>query len=299
MDFRKLKHLVTVAQTGNLSSAADLLHISQPALSRSISVAEDQLGVQVFERSYQGAKLTGAGKVVIDEAEKLLSQVRVFEHNVELCSNGDYGTLAFGMWPVLASMVLPELSASLINAQPPLNVWTAVKSSQALLKSLYDDEIEFFFCGEDQIDDTPDLHIETLGELNLVVLVRAEHPLANQKRITLEDIESFPLLAAVDLSQVPERFRANGVFCCDTPDIILSTALNTNGIWIAPAQLASRELEHGLLKEITPVDQYKKPLPPTVIPIQVVCLAGYQLSPSAMKVVEHVRNFFCQAPGIE
>lgn len=292
LDFRKLRHLVAVAHTGNLSSAADVLHISQPALSRSISVAEEQLGVQVFDRSYQGAKLTGAGKIVIAEAEKLLSQVRIFDHNVELCSKGDYGTLAFGMWPVLASMVLPDLSASLINAQPQLNIWAAVKSSRALLKSLYDDEIEFFFCGEGQIEDTPDLNIEVLGKLNLVVLVRAEHPLVHQKRIGLEDIESFPLLAAVDLSQVPERFRANGVFCCDTPDIILSTALNTNGVWIAPAQLASQELEAGLLREIIVVDQRKKPLPPTLIPIQVVYLEGYQLSPTARKVVEYLRNFF-------
>ena len=65
MDLRKLRHAVFVADWGNFTTAAARLHLSQPALSRSIQTLEDELGLKLFERVAAGVVTTVAGASVI------------------------------------------------------------------------------------------------------------------------------------------------------------------------------------------------------------------------------------------
>lgn len=290
VDYRKLRHLVTVAREGSFSRAAQELHISQPALSRSIAVLEEQLGLRIFDRTSQGADLTNLGKLTVAEAEKLLKQVRLFEQNIDLYARGESGKVGFGMWSLVGSLVLPGLSSHFINTRPQLIMKASVKPATALLKDLYDDEIELFYCGAGQFDLTPDLLVTPVGAVSLSVLVRKEHPLAGRATVRRSDLFGEPKLCAVELSQIPADLMGSGVFVCDNFDILRTTALSTDSVWFAPWQLAQRELESGQLVSLALDDASDH----SRIEIQQVQLKGAKMTPAGQDVARFVTDYFKQ-----
>src|SRR5688572_2184623 len=75
MDFKQLRAVVTVAETGSVSKASQLLHVVQPAVSRQVSSLEKDLGIALFERTHQGMRPTPAGAAFIARARRILTEL--------------------------------------------------------------------------------------------------------------------------------------------------------------------------------------------------------------------------------
>ncbi len=86
MEYRVLKYFLTVAQEENITRAASLLHISQPALSRQLMQLEEELGVKLFERGKRKTCLTDAGNLLRRRAEEIIEVFRPFFPELTLSS---------------------------------------------------------------------------------------------------------------------------------------------------------------------------------------------------------------------
>ena len=103
MDFEKLRHFKTIALTENMTQASKLLHITQPALSLSISRLEKQLGSELFDRIGKSVRLNPAGKSFLGYAEQILMLYDDARHELEQHKNQSVSRLVLGITSFVAT----------------------------------------------------------------------------------------------------------------------------------------------------------------------------------------------------
>lgn len=279
-DLRKLAQMVSVARAGSFSRAAEELHITQPALSRNIAALERELGIRVFERGRAGASLTQVGALAVEAAESLLRHADGLAHNLSLLRSGDAGRLAFGMGPMLGSLVLPGLGREFLSRRPLLRLRAVIKSAEELQRELLNDRIELFYSGIQQLPVSRLLQVEHIARLPIAHVVRAGHPLAVQSRVGSGELQAFPLLSGVEM---PTDIAGSGELVCDNYHILREAALHSDGIWITSPLMIEEDLATGALREL----RLSSPERTRFTDICQVSRTGFELSPAA----EHVRDY--------
>src|SRR5574337_443604 len=96
IDLKRLAHVVALADEGHFGRAAERVHLSQPAFSRSIQAIESDLGLRLFDRGTDGAKPTPAGGFLIERARRLLFDARCLQRDAALYRDSKLGDTAFG-----------------------------------------------------------------------------------------------------------------------------------------------------------------------------------------------------------
>lgn len=137
----QLHGFVEVARLGNMGRAADVLSISQPALSSRIKGLESELGVQLFRRTATGMSLTPAGRGLVPHAERALAAVRM---GVGLAKDLDHNLdedLTVGATRSVSTYVLPELLARFLAVRPGVRVTVRTADSESLVAMLRQGEI--------------------------------------------------------------------------------------------------------------------------------------------------------------
>ncbi|WP_455651488.1 LysR family transcriptional regulator [Phascolarctobacterium sp.] len=120
MNLQQMRYFVTVARLGNVTEAAKALHIAQPPLSRQIKQLEQELGVELFDRSGRRLHLTETGHLLLHRAEEILNLTD--RTMCELSSNelGQEGILSLGVVTSMGLMVLPQLIAAFKEDYPKI-----------------------------------------------------------------------------------------------------------------------------------------------------------------------------------
>ncbi len=143
MELRHLRYFVAVAETGNLSRAAEKLFIAQPPLSLQIRQLEEALGEPLFIRHPKGVRLTAAGQALLPEARSLLDRAARLGDLVQqrgADGAGLGGTFSLGYVPSASSTLLPELVRALRQLHPRLNL--------SLRELISDEQTEALVAGQ-------------------------------------------------------------------------------------------------------------------------------------------------------
>jgi len=107
MNLRDLDYICAVADTGHFGRAAEMCHVSQPTLSGQIKKLEDYLGVTLFERARSGAKLTDAGKDIVDIARNIRKDAALIKTMADARKDPFSGEMSLGIIPTLAPNIIP------------------------------------------------------------------------------------------------------------------------------------------------------------------------------------------------
>lgn len=285
IELKRLQQVLAVARTGSFSRGAEALHITQPALSRSIGILEDRYGFRVFERGRGGATLTSVGKQVVKEAETLLRSARASDHNLRLFSQGDAGRIAVGMGPLIASLALSSIGLRCLRERPELQVQVVTRPADLLYEELSEDRIELLFCSARQLGDKPDLTEEVLGEIEITAIVRAEHELAQGRKVTPGDLSRFPLLSGAEAGSMLTHGQPGG-FICDNYEVLRQMVLQSEGVLLASPGLVSSDLASGRLVSLRRIDNNI----PDKVPVYMVSRRGETLSPAGGAVRDYLRE---------
>lgn len=195
IDLRQLRQFVAVAEELNFRRAAERLRMSQPPLSQTIKNLEDELGTPLFNRTRRKVELTQPGRVLLDQAHRVLSQMDRALAAARGAAQGMIGRLSVGFVPSLAYELLPAILREFRANHPAVDLhleeMVTVDQTDALLQRRVDVALHrpptFFARGILQ---------ETLMRERLIAALPAEHSLAGKKTVRLKDLseESFLLI---------------------------------------------------------------------------------------------------------
>ncbi len=292
MELRRLKHLVALADTRNFSRAAEQCHLSQPAFSRSVQAAEEELGLQLFDRSSLEVACTDAGAFVVERARKLVFDSRCLERDVSLYRERLIGDLAFGVGPYPAATMLPGLLMELRSRFQGINTRVEVNNAQYLAEHLRAEELDFFLANISLVPSAPDLVLTEIGRLSASFYTRAGHPLLALKKIAPASLLPYGIASV----RVPEHIRAilgalmglaQGKLMplaieCDDLNVLKSISMTTDTVLACPDAGAVQEVKSGGLVRLDVCD-----LPPIFNDMGLFSLKGRSHSPMAQFAVDY------------
>ena len=210
MNLRQLSHLIALADEGRFVAAAERVHLSQAAFSRSIQALEAHWELRLFERGPLGAVLTPAGRTLVERARRLVFDADCLERDATLLRGGLLGDLAFGAGPVPAAVLVPPLLAELRRQAPGVVARVRYGNVDSLLAQLTHEVIEFFIADPRMLADTSSLALAPVARIRGALYARAGHPLLGATRVTAADLAHHGL-GMVAMSAQLQAYVAQGL----------------------------------------------------------------------------------------
>lgn len=193
MELRHLRYFVAVAGALNFTKAAALLRVAQPALSRQVQDLEEEIGVDLLNRSTRGVTLTAEGKLFLDEAREILRRADEAIEKTRSLARGDFGELQIGYSPSPTVELLPPALAAFQRAAPRVNVRLHDLAGNELAEGLRRGSLELAVMQRPIESNRGGLQFEALHSYPICVAVPISHPFARRRSVPL------PLLASEKL----------------------------------------------------------------------------------------------------
>jgi DNA-binding transcriptional LysR family regulator len=193
-ELRLIRYFVAVAEEGNVTRAAECLHMAQPPLSAAVRQLEQQLGVALLDRSSRQVRLTAAGKQLLDRGRELLAHADTVVRDVQALERSPTGLLRCGLSPAARFGLAPDLLERWSTTAPGVMVHTSEDTSGALLRDVRHGRLDLavVFCPSDLSGLAP----MSLQDEPAVVHVRDDHPLASRTHVALDELAGETLLVA-------------------------------------------------------------------------------------------------------
>ncbi len=244
MELRHLRYFVAVAEAGSLTVAAEqMLHTSQPSLSRQIRDLESELGAQLMTRRARGIELTPAGRAFLDHARSVLSQVEAAAESARRVAHPAKPCFTMGFLTGHELTWMPEALRILRDELPNIDVMISSQYSPLLADGLSKGKIDAAFLRREK--GVPGLAFRVLVQEPLMVILPSDHRLAALKAIGPRDLagETFVIVshtAPVLRAVIDDYLKGSGINItpaheADHVTMGISLIMSTRGVGLLPA----------------------------------------------------------------
>ena len=186
-----LRMIIALAETGQISAAAELMNISQPAASRILNEMEAILKISLYERLARGVALTSYGEALARRAQTIMLELREVSREIMELQSGSGGSVFIGTVQASAiSLTVPAIT-KISAAYPGIEINLAVDTSVSLARELLSAKHDFII-GRIPDDLNPRLfETEDLGPEKATLIVRNGHPLLQKEIVTIHDLADY------------------------------------------------------------------------------------------------------------
>lgn len=192
MDVDQLYYLKTLAKVENFTKASEELLLSQPALSRSISRLEEEIGAPLFERKSRGVTLNQYGKVFLEHASRALNELEEGRQRVLDMVHPTRGTISLAFIQTLGSSFIPDLIGEFKREFPEVSFALSQNISSKIWGDVATARIDIGFCSpQESSQNISTLPVRT-EELFLIVPVG--HRLAGKEEVDLREVADEPFI---------------------------------------------------------------------------------------------------------
>ncbi len=192
MEISQMEYFLTVARSQHVTRAAESLNITQPALSHSLAKLEEELGVQLFERSGRNVQLNRYGKLFARRVEEALQLIKLGKQEISELANPESGIVSLAFLNILGSKMIPSLIRTFQEAYPGIRFELEQGNYQTIRHLLESGQCDLGIVSP---------HSGVLGmkwaplfTTDLFAVVPAGHRLSDRKQIYLKELEQEPFI---------------------------------------------------------------------------------------------------------
>lgn len=260
MDLRRLKHVVALATHANFAQAAEAVHLSQPAFSRSIQSLEEELGVELFTRGQRRVTPTPYGKLVVERAQRMLTEAKGLQRDVKRMRASEFGEIAFGCGPIPAAALLEPMLTRVTRDHPSIRTRVEITHWRNLLKLLDMDDIDFFIADIRELLSSEKLLVDPLPDFRIGFYCRPSHPVLAAGEVMPHELLEYSIgtfkLPDISVAEFTQALEFEGdprtLFAvqCDNMLTLERVALRSDMIVIGPRLCFREAIERKQLVEV-------------------------------------------------
>jgi len=263
MELRHLRYFVAVAEALSFTKAAGKLHTAQPSLTRQIKDLEEELGVQLLNRTKQQVTLTDEGRSFFADAKRLLALAAETIESVRRLQSGEVRALNVGYVSNLFYDLLPKTLASFHQSFPAVSVNLFDLSCGDQFRALEDGKLDLGFVGLHEPIGRRGLEFRTIASYKTVAALPKDNPLAGKTTVELKALAPMFFIGMSEASY--PGYREWLTKTCDragfTPKVLQDVELERTmihavaaglGVALVPEQLKKLEHENVVFRPVNP-----------------------------------------------
>ncbi len=296
MEVRVLRYFLTVVREESITRAAEILHITQPTLSRQLAQLEEETGVKLFSRGARGIMLTNEGLLLRRRAEEIVDLIDKTER--ELLEQDELvdGTVTIGAGELASVQLLAELIKS-AGARYPLMRFELFTASADLTKERMDRGLTDIGLLLEPVDIEKYEFIRLNVKERWAVLLRTDDPLARREYVRREDLLDGPLILPMRGNVQNELFNWFGA-ALDQRGIVMTSNMSTNASIMVQKGIGRALTVEGGRPYLDREALACRPLFPELSATSVLAWKrGQPFSLATAKFIEHLKCFLSMAPS--
>uniref|UniRef100_A0A7C4AJS9 LysR family transcriptional regulator n=1 Tax=Thermodesulfovibrio aggregans TaxID=86166 RepID=A0A7C4AJS9_9BACT len=192
MEDHKLKVFCTVAETKSFSKTSEIIHLTQPAVSLQIQALEELYETKLFDRSTGSITLTPAGEILYKYAKQILTLYAEAAKEIGKITGLIKGCVKIGAGTTVGSYILPAIAVDFKKKHPKIRLSVSIGNTKKVLEMLGSNMIDFGIISE--MPGKSKFTFEPIISDELCVICSSDHPLSNQKSVSLYDIIKEPFV---------------------------------------------------------------------------------------------------------
>ncbi|WP_430118938.1 LysR family transcriptional regulator [Neobacillus rhizosphaerae] len=253
MELRQLRLFIEVAKQKSITKAAENMHISQPALSKSIMALEDEMGMTLIIRTNKTSDLTDAGKVVLEYALRMTVLVDEMKTTLVDMTNLSRGQINIGLPPFIGSLFFPRVMAKFHHAFPNIELNITEYGGARVVKSVEEGEFEL---GVAVLPiDEQQFSVYPIVEEEMRLVVYKDHHLSDRNEVELKELrdeefifyhEEFALNQIMRNHFIAAGFEPKILFKSSQWDLMTEMVAANLGITILPQSICNRAFNSDL-----------------------------------------------------
>lgn len=291
IDLRLLRHARALAETGNFARAARAVHLTQPALSRSIQLLEQRVGALLFDRSRQRVEPTDVGRLFIEHARAVLEQAEALEREVAAIRGLASGRVSIGAGTYASSMFVERALAEFVARNPDVAIRVVNDSGAELAARLRRGDVDLFVGSLPHEPEASGLQVQRLSTRSGRFFARPGHPLASRRGLALDEVLRWPLVlptrVPLGLAEAILRARSDSTatppdFTCESVGMMRTVAATADRVMVGSVSMGAEEVFASRLRVLDTVGE------PLSQEFGIVRLAGRTLPQTAETLVEAI-----------
>ena len=192
MTLVQLRQFIALARAGSFVRASAVLHITQPALSRSIKSLEDEFGQRLFDRVGRRIELTAFGRDTLERSQLLVEDAESLKASGQRQARSA-GRVRIGLGSGPGTLLTTPILQHVANHLPELHVEISRGPTEVLVQRLHDRALDALVVDVRSLRPSADLRVECLHEVEGAFMCRKAHPLARRQSVSFEQLLQYPV----------------------------------------------------------------------------------------------------------